>query len=282
MLPGDVTWGLDDGTAYTDFPNTVPAATDFVTAQLTVPEEYRVFENPIEGTFSGMFTYNTGAAVLDGTYVALAIEFQIPAFSFGWQTAAIIRLQARVDPTQSPFPLITQTLSVTDGTNFNTVNVVSVLNSNLPFLCSYAIHKTSIQAAVPGFTAALNLGGDFPFDQVGRIQAHFITNLYPAHTRIDLWDWTLTPEVWCWAELPGGGSSPLGRLCEYPVAQSSTVFTTRFPFVPGSTEVYRNGLLQRPGVDYAEDGVAGEITFSEDASPLAAIRMCYNVAGVPT
>ena len=54
-----------------------------------------------------------------------------------------------------------------------------------------------------------------------------------------------------------------------PVTDGSTVlFTIPFGYVPGSLEVYLNGLLQRPGTDYDEtDNVAG--TFTMTSAPIS-------------
>ena len=55
-----------------------------------------------------------------------------------------------------------------------------------------------------------------------------------------------------------------------------TVFLAAGPYVPGSTRVFINGYLSRPGVDYTEsDPELGEITFGAPPSAFAYVTIFY-------
>lgn len=58
---------------------------------------------------------------------------------------------------------------------------------------------------------------------------------------------------------------------------STTIFTVPYPYIPGSTEVYLNGLAQRATVDYTEsDPSAGEITMT--SAPLSTDNLIVSCA----
>lgn len=75
-------------------------------------------------------------------------------------------------------------------------------------------------------------------------------------------------------------STPQGRLCETPTRLSPTQFATSTPFVPGSTEVYVNGLRQRGGIarEYTEDTGNQSFTFNDPLLGDAIVWVCYYVA----
>ena len=62
----------------------------------------------------------------------------------------------------------------------------------------------------------------------------------------------------------------MGQFIPTPATDgATTVFTIPFGYIPGTLEVYLNGLIQRPGTDYTEsDNVAGEFTMT--TAPIAA------------
>lgn len=74
-------------------------------------------------------------------------------------------------------------------------------------------------------------------------------------------------------------ASALGNTCQAAIRQSSTVYATSAQFIPGSTKVWRAGLLQRLGTDYTEDSGAKSVTFDAAIDdPATPVWMCYLAA----
>jgi hypothetical protein len=70
--------------------------------------------------------------------------------------------------------------------------------------------------------------------------------------------------------------------CETPVRVSSTVYQCSSSMIAGSSRVYVNGLLQRPGIarEYTESTAAtGTIVFNDPVSSSAKVLVCYYAAG---
>jgi hypothetical protein len=77
---------------------------------------------------------------------------------------------------------------------------------------------------------------------------------------------------------PGVPSSPGGFGCETPQRLSGVNFATSEPYQPGTTRVFRGGMLQHLTVDYTESNPGtGQITFTTpvDDDP---VTVCYNQA----
>jgi hypothetical protein len=75
-------------------------------------------------------------------------------------------------------------------------------------------------------------------------------------------------------------ADPTGRACEVPTRISATRYRTSTSYIPFSTLVWRNGLLQRRLVDYVEDPTT-DIVFDESIGATESIRICYYI-GVNT
>jgi len=76
-------------------------------------------------------------------------------------------------------------------------------------------------------------------------------------------------------------SDPTGRGCENPSRISGFIYRTSVSYIPFSTLVWRNGILQRRFADYTETPSSNDITFDEYVLPTDIIRVCYYIAEAP-
>lgn len=82
---------------------------------------------------------------------------------------------------------------------------------------------------------------------------------------------------------PGPGGTPVnpsGNGCEEATRLSSTQYQVSAQFVPGTTEVYVDGLRLRGGqaLDYIEDPGALSVTFDNPISSGSVVTICYTAA----
>ena len=69
--------------------------------------------------------------------------------------------------------------------------------------------------------------------------------------------------------------SPSGYGCEVPERLSSTSYRTSRTFIPNSTLLAINGLVQTRGTDYTEGSDKRTLTLSSSVSSGAAVAVCY-------
>jgi hypothetical protein len=79
---------------------------------------------------------------------------------------------------------------------------------------------------------------------------------------------------------PNGSTAwigPNGQSCALATRTSATVYATPYPFVPNSTLVWRDGLLQNRGTDYTEGTDNQSLVFTTDVDVSSWVRACYSI-----